>query len=190
MSTQDLDKLKKYEFFKNKNKILELQNLELREEEIVKELKLPENNLKEKLNETEKIILNKMIDLNKEENIDNTLTDIKLFYTHTNHPSASSGTNLQHLKMISINEYLSAYEFPFVLDNFRNHELSSEPEQKYLDYFTSIDRQVILSASWKTEERECREDITYVFLETESLLTDKDYIKGNTLYIEKYSNFR
>lgn len=55
---------------------------------------------------------------------------MKLFYTINNHPSASSGINLQHIEMIAVDQELKEYNFPFTLDNFRNHELSNISEQK------------------------------------------------------------
>lgn len=177
------------EYFNNKEKIKELEKLIVEIKKLEDQIREPEKTLKNLVKTLELKIIYDMKEFNDKYELDDTLTNMKLFYTKDNHPSASSGTNLQHIKMIAINELLNEYKFPFVLDNFRNHELSSTSERKYLEYFTGINRQVILSATLKEEETIKSSEINYVLLNDDRLLQKNEYENAKKLYNEKYSKF-
>jgi len=67
--------------------------------------------------------------------------------------SGSDEQEFYYCKLLSLNEYFK-HDFPIIIDSFRNGELSTPRENKMLDGYKKINKQVLLSATLKTEEYE------------------------------------
>lgn len=54
-------------------------------------------------------------------------------------------------KLMALNNVLN-HDFPLIVDSFRDGELSTQKEEKMLDIYKSLDKQVILTSTLKKEE--------------------------------------
>lgn len=65
--------------------------------------------------------------------------------------SGSESQEYYFSKLLALNNVLQ-HEFPLIVDSFRDGELSTEKEQKMLEYYKLTNKQVILTATLKAEE--------------------------------------
>ncbi|MBA0191622.1 hypothetical protein [Pectobacterium carotovorum] len=65
--------------------------------------------------------------------------------------SGSEEQEFYFCKIIALNNVLR-HNFPIIIDSFRDGELSTDKEEIMLGYYTSLNKQVILSSTLKNEE--------------------------------------
>ena len=65
--------------------------------------------------------------------------------------SGSEEQEFYFCKIIAINEYFK-FDFPIIIDSFRDGELSSSKEMTMLDTYKALNKQIILSSTLKKEE--------------------------------------
>jgi hypothetical protein len=126
----------------NKIKALELQlseNLEYGDS-LKKEKNLFDSRVVEEMN-----YLYKLIDPNGNLKFDDIFTKNDTTF------SGSEGQEFYFCKIISLVKLLD-HKFPVIVDSFRDGELSSLKEQKMIDLYRKLNRQVILTSTLKSEE--------------------------------------
>ena len=65
--------------------------------------------------------------------------------------SGSDEQEFYYCKLLALNEFFD-HSFPIIIDSFRNGELSTTRENRMLEGYKKLNKQVILSATLKTEE--------------------------------------
>ncbi|EEX31056.1 MULTISPECIES: hypothetical protein [Vibrio] len=74
-----------------------------------------------------------------------------IFTTKSSTFSGSEEQEFYFCKLLSLNEVIN-HNFPIIVDSFRDGELSSEKEDKMLEVYCSLGKQVILTSTVKQEE--------------------------------------
>lgn len=65
--------------------------------------------------------------------------------------SGSQEQEFYFCKLLAINSYFN-HQFPIIMDSFRSGEISTSKEQKMINYYVKLNKQVILTATLKDEE--------------------------------------
>lgn len=73
--------------------------------------------------------------------------------------SGSEGQEYYFSKLLALNNILK-HDFPLIVDSFRDGELSTSKEEKMLEYYKGLDKQVILTSTLKKEEYESRKYVS------------------------------
>ncbi|MBN2729332.1 MAG: hypothetical protein JXR53_08915 [Bacteroidales bacterium] len=89
--------------------------------------------------------------------------------------SGSDGQEFYFSKIAAINE-ITKHPFPLIIDSFRDGELSSPKEERMIEYFKALGKQVVLSSTVKNEEYESKkyvDDERITFLDFSDIMTNR-----------------
>ncbi|MDO3413403.1 hypothetical protein QWJ34_26880 [Saccharibacillus sp. CPCC 101409] len=99
--------------------------------------------------------------------------------------SGSDEQEFYYCKTMAINDYFN-HEFPIIIDSFRDGEISTGKEQKMLEGYKKLNKQVLLSSTLKKEEYEKEK---YQNLDGVNAIDYSDYANSKLLRVEDKEKF-